>query len=111
MAIWRPLFASVNGPNRFAASPDNVKLTLNWPGLLVLRFSVALRKSRPVTTGALLRRYQLSPVSGVPEAVRRSELPGTNSVLGGRTPPCLASASDSEVYDSRDSTSFHCSCR
>src|SRR6202035_4726456 len=99
MAIWRPLFASVNGPNRFAASPDNVKFTSNWPGLLVLRFSVALRRSRPVTTGARLNKYQLSPGSGAPEAVRRSELPGTSSVLGGRTPPCLASASDSEVKD------------
>src|SRR6202023_2218588 len=107
MAIWRPLFCSVKGPNRFAASPDNVKFTSNCPGLLVLRFSVALRKSRPVTTGALLNRYQLSPVSGAPEALRRSELPGTNSVLGGRTPPCLTSASDCEVYDEGSSTNFN----
>src|SRR5437879_4854268 len=86
MAIWRPLFCSVKGPNRRAASGDSVKFTCHMPGFELLRVSTALRKSRPVTTGARLKTYQLSAVSNPPEGLRVSERPGTSSVPGGRTP-------------------------
>src|SRR6266478_3733421 len=72
MAIWRWRFCSVNGPKRRAASGESVKFTWYWPGLLVLRFSTALRRSRPVTMGARFKTYQLSPVSTPPVELRNS---------------------------------------
>ena len=47
IAAW----ASVNGPKRAAAVVESLKSTSYWPGISVLGFASALRKSWPVTMG------------------------------------------------------------
>src|SRR5271156_2282357 len=86
MAIWRPLFCSVKGPKRRAASAERLKLICHCPGISGLRFSIALRKSRPLTTGVRLITYQFSAAGEL--VVEALLLPCTISVPGGKTPPC-----------------------
>src|SRR6266704_2497431 len=81
MAIGRPTFCSVKGPNRRAAYVESVKFTSYDPGLSVLGIAEALRRSRPVMIGERSTRYQLP----WPEA--STVFDGSSSVAGGKPPP------------------------
>src|SRR5947207_1880867 len=102
MAILLPIFCSVKGPKRLAASGESVKFTCHMPGLEVLRVSTALRRSRPVTTGARSRRYQTSLLSVTPLAPRLSDEPVTNSVPGASQVPDIVVLLGDQVAKCRD---------
>ena len=76
MAIWRLLFCSVKGPKRLGGIRRERKVHFQLAGILVLRFSVALRRSRPVTTGARLSNVPDFAADPARRGVRLSLRPG-----------------------------------
>ena len=106
MAIRCPMFGSVKGPKRAAAAVESLKFTSilardnSVLGCGVLAAQVLSGHDRRAIQNVITRLRRLTGLSC-------SDLPGTISVPGGRTPPCAASAAASDGYVCSSATRFN----